>query len=91
VEARARELTGDGDGRPKSVAGTRSVVSPTGAPNTDPAVRRIEEQLRKHMQTDVHIQQLGNERGVVRISYYSTDDLERVLDLVLGKRHSDFD
>jgi ParB family chromosome partitioning protein len=91
VEARARELTGDDDGRPKSVAGTRPVVSPTTAPNTDPAVRRIEEQLRKHMQTDVHIQQLGNERGIVRISYYSTDDLERVLELVLGKRHSDFD
>jgi len=30
------------------------------------------------------VQHLGNERGVVRISYYSADDLERVLDLVLG-------
>jgi hypothetical protein len=39
----------------------------------------------------VHIQQLGNERGVVRISFYSADDLERVLDIVLGKTRSDFD
>jgi ParB family chromosome partitioning protein len=54
-------------------------------------VRRIEEQLRRHLQTDVQVQHLGNERGVVRISYYSADDLERVLDLVLGKRRSDFD
>ena len=38
----------------------------------------------------VHVQALGNERGIVRISYYSTDDLERVLDLVLGKARSDF-
>jgi ParB family chromosome partitioning protein len=57
----------------------------------DPAARRIEEQLRRHLQTDVQIQSLGNERGVVRISYYSADDLERLLDLVLGARRSDFD
>jgi ParB family chromosome partitioning protein len=91
VEARARELMSNGDGRPKPAAGMRPAVPETGAPNTDPAIRRIEEQLRKRLQTDVHVQQLGNERGVVRISYYSTDDLERVLDLVLGKRSSDFD
>jgi ParB family chromosome partitioning protein len=91
VEARARELTGDGDGRLKPGAGSRPVVPQASTPSSDPAVRRIEEQLRKLLQTDVHVQQLGNERGVVRISYYSADDLERVLDLVLGNRPSDFD
>jgi hypothetical protein len=34
---------------------------------------------------------MGSERGIVRISFYSPDDLERVLDLVLGKTRSDFD
>ena len=91
VEARARELRSDVDGRPKSASDTRSFSLRGSASSTDPAARRIEEQLRKHFQTDVHVQQLGNERGVVRISYYSADDLERVLDLVLGKRQSDFD
>jgi hypothetical protein len=39
----------------------------------------------------VNIQALGDDRGMVRISYYSADDLERVLDLVLGAQRSDFD
>jgi ParB family chromosome partitioning protein len=90
VESRARETVGDGSQRPKTGAGRLPVNSP-GAPSSDPAARRLEEQLRKHLQTDVHIQQLGNDRGVVRISFYSADDLDRVLDLMLGKGRSDFD
>lgn len=57
----------------------------------DPSARRVEEQLRKHLQTDVHIQQVGKDRGVVRIAYYGADDLERLLDLILGHSRSDFD
>jgi ParB family transcriptional regulator, chromosome partitioning protein len=68
---------------------TRKPIDGPAATN-DPATRRVEEQLRKRLQTDVSIQQTGNERGVVRISFYSHDDLERVLDLVLGQR-SDFE
>jgi ParB family chromosome partitioning protein len=90
VESRARETVSDGSQRPKTGAGRLPVSSP-GAPSSDPAARRLEEQLRKHLQTDVHIQQLGNDRGVVRISFYSADDLDRVLDLMLGKGRSDFD
>jgi ParB family chromosome partitioning protein len=90
VESRARESVGDGQQRAKTGA-SRSGAPSSAASITDPAARRVEEQLRKYFQTDVNIQQLGNDRGVVRISYYSADDLERVLDLVLGKSRSDFD
>jgi ParB family chromosome partitioning protein len=90
VESRARETLSEGPQRSKASTARTPGISTT-ATNTDPAARRVEEQLRKHLQTDVHIQQLGNDRGVVRISYYSSDDLERVLDLVLGKSRSDFD
>jgi ParB family chromosome partitioning protein len=90
VEARAREVS-QPVGRSKSVAGTRSAVGTATGGSTDPAVRRIEEQLRRRLQTDVNIQALGDDRGMVRISYYSADDLERVLDLVLGAQRSDFD
>jgi ParB family chromosome partitioning protein len=89
VESRARDMVSDGSQRSKAVPGRIPGVSTPGA--IDPAARRIEEQLRKHLQTDVHIQSLGNDRGVVRISYYSADDLDRVLDLVIGKGRSDFD
>jgi ParB family chromosome partitioning protein len=92
AEARAREITG-GDGGKQSAAskqpGTRSGAG--GASSADPAARRIEEQLRKHLQTDVTLQHQGNARGVVRISYYSADDLERILELVVGRTSSDFD
>jgi ParB family chromosome partitioning protein len=46
--------------------------------------RRIEDQLRKHLQTDVHITVGANDRGEVKIPFYSADDLERLLDLMLG-------
>ena len=89
VEARARALTTEGIA-PTRATSTQTSRAPTGA-STDPATRRIEEQLRKHLQTDVQVQSLGNERGVVRITFYSPDDLERLLDLIVGPVRSDFD
>jgi ParB family transcriptional regulator, chromosome partitioning protein len=88
VEARARELTAESTPQIR----TSPSVSPVPTTATaDASTKRIEEQLRKHLQTDVHVQALGNERGVVRISFYSADDLERLLDLVIGPVRSDFD
>ena len=88
VESRARELSGGPAARRRTPAG-KSPASP--APSSDPAVRRIEEQLRRRLQTDVFVQCSGNERGVLRISFYSHDDLDRVLDIIIGKHRSDFD
>ena len=51
----------------------------------DAEVRRIEDQLRRHFQTDVAISLSEAANGRVRIAFYSTDDLDRVLDL-LGTR-----
>ena len=87
VESRARQISGDSRAKLRKPT---SPLAPTSA-RLDPAARRVEEQLRHRLQTDVTVQALGNERGVVRISFYSHDDLERVLDLVLGKTRSDFD
>jgi ParB family chromosome partitioning protein len=64
--------------------------SPYSETNADPALRRIEEQLRRKLQTDVSIQQTSADRGLLRIAFYGSDDLERLLDLVLGPR-GDFD
>jgi len=89
VESRARDLSTESGTKKAKESATAS--SPSAIANSDPAVRRIEEQLRRRLQTDVSIQTLGNDRGVVRISFYSHDDLERVLDLVVGKTRSDFD
>lgn len=58
---------------------------------SDPATRRVEEQLRKRLQTDVQVQSTAGERGVVRIAFYGPDDLERLLDIIVGQTRSDFD
>ena len=47
-------------------------------------VARIEEELRRRLQTDVKVHLTTKDKGEVRIAFYSADDLERVLDLVLG-------
>lgn len=51
-----------------------------------PVTRRIEDDLRRHLQTDVRVAVNEGERGTITISFYSADDLERVLDLVLGPK-----
>jgi hypothetical protein len=56
-----------------------------------PELRRIEDQLRRHLQTDVHLVLTGKAKGVLRIGFYSPDDLERLLDLILGSKRRDLD
>ena len=46
--------------------------------------RQIEQQLRRRLGTDVEIVLSAKEKGTIRIPFYSADDLERILDLVLG-------
>ena len=57
---------------------------PSRADRRDPEVRRIEDQLRRFLQTDVTVALSGKERGEIRIAFYSADDLQRTLELLLG-------
>ena len=50
-----------------------------------PEVRRTEDHLRRHFATDVAIRLSGEEKGEIRIAFYSADDFDRVLAL-LGSR-----
>jgi len=47
-----------------------------------PEVRRIEERLRRSLQTDVAVKVGPNNRGTVTMHFYSADDLERLLELM---------
>ena len=47
--------------------------------------RRIEELLRTRLQTDARVVLTGGGRGELRIPFYSADDLERLLDLTVGR------
>lgn len=86
VEARVRDMS--------ELTGKNSIKKPAPAKGdkvADPGVRHVEEQLRRRLQTDVSVRSSGKGRGTVRINFYSHDDLERVLEIVMGKALSDFD
>jgi ParB family chromosome partitioning protein len=77
LESRVRALQ---QPTPSKKSRTGDAVATPGAP----VLRRLEDELRKRLQTDARIRLSGPERGLVEISFYSADDLERVLDMVLG-------
>ncbi len=74
-----------------AVAGTRAAPKPVKRGNGQPParavaadVKRVEDALRKRLGTDVRVTARRKGRGFVTISYYSNDDLSRLLELVLG-------
>jgi ParB family chromosome partitioning protein len=79
VERRAR----DSAPAQKQQRAGKGTISPS---KTSAEARRLAEELRRHLQTDVSINVGAGERGKIEISFYSADDLERVLDLILGAR-----
>lgn len=54
-------------------------------------VGQLEDDLRHYLQTDVQIELGGDAKGAVRISFYSADDLERIMALICPKVRSDFE
>jgi ParB family chromosome partitioning protein len=73
-----------------AVAGTRVSPRPrkaAGQPATRAStadVKRVEDALRKRLGTDVRVTARRRGRGFVTVSYYSNDDLSRLLELILG-------
>ncbi len=47
--------------------------------------KEIEDRLRRFFQTDVRLSLAARDRGQLSILFYSNDDLERVLELILGR------
>jgi len=75
MEARVRQ----GPATAKRPRAHRSDPGPASA-----EVQRVEEALRKRLGTDVRVTQRRKGRGIVSLSYYSNDDLARLLELILG-------
>jgi len=55
----------------------------TSSRKRNPAARQLEDQLRHYLQTDVQIELSGESKGSVRIAFYSADDLDRLMELIL--------
>ena len=75
VEQRARDAGATARGGAKAA---------TPRDRRSPEVRRIEDELRRHLQTDVQLTVARGERGTIAIQFYSADDLDRIMELVLG-------
>ena len=79
LERRVRDML-----QPPAAKPATSARKPGGAAAGAPVLKRLEDELRRRLQTDVHIRLSGPERGAIEVAFYSADDLERVLDVVLG-------
>lgn len=53
-------------------------------PPQDPEVRRLTEILRRRLQTDVRIALSSGDAGTVTLNFYSADDLQRLVELIIG-------
>lgn len=89
LEQRVRELTG-GAVAPKPTSGQSTREPKPAVPSTDPAARRIEDDLRRFLQTDVRLLLSAEAKGRIEVSFYSNEDLERVLDLIMKESRRDF-
>lgn len=74
VERRLREFVGPRTGK--------KAGRPRSADRLPPEVRRIEDRLRRFLQTDVTVSVGKNDRGTLTLHFYSSDDLERLLDVM---------
>jgi ParB family chromosome partitioning protein len=91
LEQRVRELMGPVVAAAPPAPQDKGPSGPTARPPAnDPAARRIEDDLRKFFQTDVKLHLTGEARGTIELSFYSNDDLERILDLILRDNRRDY-
>ena len=47
-------------------------------------VRRVEDLIRKRLGTDTKVMQTGTNAGEIRLSFYTADDFERLVELLIG-------
>lgn len=52
-------------------------------------LRRLTDRLRRRLQTDVAVDIDDKDRGQLRVSFYSTDDLNRLIELIIGHTTED--
>ena len=82
LEQVVRERTASPDKPPKAKR-----PSPAGPMPADAAVRGIEDDLRRYLQTDVKLKLSGPSKGTIEVTFYSNDDLDRLLGLILRDEH----
>ena len=82
TEARVRGETLSRSGREAPARRTLKPKPPV--TNSAAEIRRVEDALRKRLGTDVKVTARRKGRGTIALTYYSNDDLSRLLELILG-------
>jgi ParB family chromosome partitioning protein len=52
-------------------------------------LRRVENSLRTYLQTDVRVELIGPLSGSITIRFYGVDDLDRLMERMMGSAHTD--
>jgi ParB family chromosome partitioning protein len=73
----------------RGVRGTDTKPRRKPAPQTDPFVRALEEELRRALGTRVNLKARRAGKGVIEIPYLGTEDLERLFSHLTGKAVSE--
>jgi len=81
VERRVKQAT------PSTRQPNASVERNESARNAE--IRRITDRLRRRLQTDVVVNIDDKDRGHLQISFYSADDLDRLIELIIGHTTED--
>jgi ParB family chromosome partitioning protein len=85
LEQRVRARTGS---PPTAKRASGATTQPSST--VDPAAKRVEDDLRRFLQTDARVHLTGPDKGRIELSFYSHDDLDRLLDLILRETRRDF-
>jgi len=75
----------DTESRVREGRAPRTARRPTGPQEASAEHRRVEDALRKRLGTDIRVTARRKGRGLIALSYYSNDDLARLLELLLGR------
>jgi len=78
-----RQLEELGRGKKKPVKSHKRATRAPQNGNSD--TKLIQDHLRRRLQTDVTVTLSGREQGQISILFYSNDDLERILELIIGR------
>jgi ParB family chromosome partitioning protein len=79
IEERVRQMRpGAAEPARSTMAGVRAVVD-------DPHVRKLETDLQRKLGTPARIRVTGGTAGRIEIPFYTNDDFERVVELLLGR------
>jgi ParB family chromosome partitioning protein len=89
LEQRVRDLISPSTQTAPNSPARPGSAKQTGSPS-DPSARRIEDDLRKYLQTDVRLNLSSATKGRIEINFYSAEDLDRILELLLRDFRADY-